>query len=59
MSEHFCGCCGAELTPNEGQFWCRRCRKHIVHFPKANGLPPWDRTYFAQRGDPCPYEEAS
>lgn len=57
---HFCGCCGNQIVrPGRLSNWCGPCRKHVLTGRAADGKPPWDRTYFAQHGEPCPYEEAS
>lgn len=49
-----CGCCGRELKRDVGG-WCPDCAKHLL---PAN-VPPWDRTYFAQFGKPCPFDGSS
>jgi predicted amidophosphoribosyltransferase len=52
----FCGCCG---NPNDGldANFCARCLPHIKPFKKAWGdLQPWERTYFAQHGQDCPFQ---
>jgi hypothetical protein len=46
-----CGCCGRPISNQE---WCTDCAKHLL--PYQRGLPPWDRTYFAQHGKDCPFE---
>lgn len=46
---NYCGCCG---RPTRNSFWCSRCTAHIA--PADRSL--WDRTWFAQHGQPCPFE---
>lgn len=47
--DDFCGCCGRECYA--GEEWCRACAEHVL----PCGLPPWDRTWFAQYGVECPF----
>jgi hypothetical protein len=48
MNTH-CGCCG---RPCVGP-WCEDCRHHII----PSGLySPWDRTWYAQHDEPCPFQ---
>jgi hypothetical protein len=44
-----CGCCGRFAEWGE---WCARCTQHLAPLEIAGA--PWDRTWFAQRGEPCP-----
>lgn len=43
----YCGCCGRRCPSCEE--WCDDCKLHLL--PSG---PPWERTYFAQHGKPCP-----
>jgi len=46
----YCGCCG-----NDSYYpWCNDCTHHVL--PEQDGFPE-ERTYFAQHGEPCPYQE--
>src|ERR1700731_380648 len=47
--ECFCGCCG-NVAP-EGLPWCDRCEGHV-----CVGFPPWENTYEALTGKPCPFQ---
>lgn len=47
----FCGCCGRPC--NEVADWCEACVQHV----DTGGNPPWERTYFALTGNPCPNED--
>jgi hypothetical protein len=49
--ESFCGCCGGPSS-RDGM-WCNLCEKHVL----KTSIPPWERTYFAQTGDTCPFTE--
>lgn len=61
MKHQHCGCCGrcgsqrwaGGLTGD----WCRACTQHLAP-ARINGehVPPWDRTYYAQHKQPCPFE---
>jgi hypothetical protein len=58
--DHFCGCCGRDIRPpSRGRrvpidsFWCVRCEDHVL-----DDGAPWDRTYEASTGRPCPYQVA-
>jgi hypothetical protein len=46
--KHYCGCCGTREI-GEAALWCAPCGRHVA---KDGAL--WDRTYFAQFGQPCP-----
>lgn len=50
-----CGCCGRELgTDVAGTadgLWCVDCIGHVL---KGGAL--WDRTWFAQHGNECPFQ---
>lgn len=52
--EDFCWCCGYEIEPDLGYDpnWCGACLEHI----SPENLQPWDRTYFALHGEPCPFQ---
>lgn len=50
--ESYCGCCGTEIQHGD---WCLKCSQHLL--PANRGLPIWERTYFAQFGKDCPYQE--
>ena len=53
----YCGCCGDEI-PGEStvvRSWCQRCALHVNKESNLY-LPPWDRTYEAQWGTPCPFQ---
>lgn len=52
---NYCGCCarvirgvGALLSAE----WCRDCSLHVAKEGQA-----YDRTYFAQTGRECPYQD--
>lgn len=47
-----CGCCGQCYVYLNGSF-CLPCRTKKGHLGSP-GLPPWERTYFAVHGEPCP-----
>lgn len=47
---NFCGCCGRKARLNP--LWCVRCLLHVG----PRHLHVWDRTYFAQHGEDCPYQ---
>lgn len=49
----YCGCCGREVEGSAD--WCDDCFSHLV--PYHPGLPPYERTWFAQHHAPCPYED--
>lgn len=51
MTKSYCGCCGRESGPGE---WCRDCRQHLG----SSLLPAFERTYFAQHGQSCPFDIA-
>ena len=46
----FCGCCGNWTA--EGEMWCQRCAKHVLH-----NREPWESTWFAQTQKACPFAE--
>lgn len=54
--ENFCGCCGHPI-PDDGSddepVWCHACLTHI-----GSEGAPWDRTYEATTGTPCPWQVA-
>lgn len=62
LAPGYCGCCGrpTESTAND---WCAKCLPHVITEEqgeenlKLRGLPPWERTWFAQHGTDCPYQE--
>lgn len=56
--EHFCGCCGEQIGAGtrSDPSWCARCKPHIKGYTDA---PLWDRTYFAQHKQPCPFQVGS
>jgi hypothetical protein len=50
----YCGCCGNEIIGRRRKgdgdpLWCAHCRAHV-----SDHGPLWERTWFAQRGEPCP-----
>ncbi len=47
-----CGCCGQYLSGRDDYF-CVDCLAHV--WPKED-RPPWERTYFARHGKPCPWQ---
>lgn len=48
----YCGCCGNETA---GSDFCARCMEdHVARMPDT--LPPWERTYFAQMRQECPFQ---
>lgn len=49
-----CGCCGRCYVYLNGDF-CTPCRSKNRHLGSRD-LPPWDRTYFAIHGEPCPLQ---
>jgi len=53
--EH-CGCCGRCFTWLATSF-CSPCRSRAGHLGTPD-LFPWDRTYAAIHGEPCPFTEA-
>jgi len=51
----YCGCCGREVFDSASLFaWCAQCLSHLAQ-PASN--PPWERTYYAQHGKDCPFQE--
>lgn len=46
----YCGCCGQPC--HETGDWCDPCAEHVGY-----SGPPWERTYFAVTGKPCPFED--
>lgn len=47
----FCGCCGDEIeVDGDIEPWCRLCAEHV-----AQDGAPWNATFAAQHGRPCPY----
>jgi len=46
----YCGCCGD--GPIRLNLWCDRCAAHVGQ----PGPPPWERTYQAISGEPCPFQ---
>jgi hypothetical protein len=57
--EHWCGCCGVQIGRGSttDPLWCARCKPHIRTGTSVLPIGPWDRTYFAQHRQPCPYQE--
>ncbi len=49
-----CGCCGRIIKNSE---WCKDCIGHLRIDDKGVHRAPWDRTYFAQHGATCPFED--
>lgn len=49
-AQAYCGCCGREIS---GGSWCADCLGHLL--PRA-GRYEYERTYFAQYNQPCPFE---
>lgn len=52
--EDYCGCCGRAIIDTVVvRVWCDDCSK-----PGHLGLagPPWERTYQAVTGEPCPFK---
>lgn len=49
-----CGCCGNCYVWLASEF-CTPCRSRVKHLG-PHGLPPWDRTYEAVHGSPCPFQ---
>ena len=43
----YCGCCGRSVQWTA--MWCEDCRPHIKRQDYYDSLPPWERTYFAQK----------
>lgn len=57
----YCGCCGNPIGANArtDNDWCSRCRPHIARARREVGgcfTPVWERTYFAQTGEDCPWQ---
>lgn len=55
---HGCGCCGrlfADRWEAETQIFCRQCKRHVL--PNSHNTDPWDRTFEAQHGTPCPFAD--
>lgn len=52
-ADEYCGCCGVHLV--ELDDWCSACVPHIA--PRGPGIPPWERTYWAQYHRDCPLDE--
>ena len=50
--ERYCGCCGRPGAG--GDDWCVPCREHLLA-PRFRA--PWDRTWYAQHGTACPFED--
>jgi len=50
----YCGCCGRRSGEGSDPtfFWCAKCRKHVLDYG-----PPWEKTYYAQRGKDCPFSQ--
>ena len=51
-TREYCGCCGRAV--DRGYDFCDECQAHLLN---AQDRRPWDRTYFAQHGKPCPLGE--
>lgn len=51
--EHcYCGCCGREIVSGT-DLWCMDClREHVDTLARH----PWDATFVARFGEPCPYQ---
>lgn len=45
-----CGCCGRPKAENE--IWCVDCKEHVA----VSGAL-WNRTYLAQFGEDCPFQD--
>lgn len=54
-TEDGCGCCGRKAL--DGSIWCDDCRTHVIQPKGIEHIAPHDRTFFAQHGKPCPFEE--
>lgn len=50
----YCGCCGGEID-NGDAYWCSHCTDHVA---RATTAYLWERTYFAQHGEDCPFQVA-
>jgi hypothetical protein len=51
--ECYCGCCGRECSMAE--MWCKDCMSHVI--PSSDSYRPyWERTYFAQHREVCPFQ---
>lgn len=49
----YCGCCGRSISDVGGDtWWCLDCLNHLNPAPTHQ----WDRTYYAQHGQPCPLQ---
>ncbi len=49
--ESYCGCCGRPCSMSE--IFCKDCMIHVA----TDNRPPWERTFFALNGEPCPFQE--
>lgn len=52
ITQYGCGCCGRAYE-NGTLLWCTDCAAHI---DPSERKAPWDRTYKAGTGRPCPFE---
>ena len=52
-SASYCGCCGGRCS--ETSFWCVPCQAHVL--PRSSGKDAWDRTWFAQHREACPFDK--
>ena len=52
--KNFCACCGEEI----GSFgaYCQECKEHVSW---DYNLPAYERTYFGQHGEDCPFQVSS
>ena len=51
--EGCCGCCGRRVPWSA--MWCEDCRAHIKPQDCYGSLPSWERTYYAQQKERCPF----
>lgn len=49
----WCGCCGRAYNDRHGtEAWCDNCVGHV----SQETAMPWDATFYALTGKPCPYQ---
>jgi hypothetical protein len=50
----WCGCCGRAYNDRNGtESWCDNC---VGHVSQDETSQPWDATFYALTGKPCPYQ---
>lgn len=56
--QNYCGCCGNEIgrSTRSDPLWCNRCARHVARSYRGyTRLAPWEQTYRARTGEPCPF----